>query len=294
MKRKQPLLGFAKKLAVALALSLSSSAQGAEEEQVKALWVGGPTLLFRFGPITILTDPVLGEGPRAFRMIDPNSGRTDADHARLAPLPAVPLDHPDLVLVSHDHADHLDESALARLAEAGRFVVPLAQVEAVRGRGARQVLGLPWRASHSIRKDGYSVTITAVPAQHSERPELRGVLGEVNGYWLEFRHGRYRRTVYWTGDSFPVPSEFSGRQRAPDLLVPHLGGVGETGPFGQVSMGARHAMAFARAVEPKAVLPIHHSTFSLYREPIDVFAAAAAREKWKLELLDEGGELVLQ
>lgn len=260
-----------------------------QAEEVKALWVGGPTLMFRFGPITIVTDPVLG---RSFRMIDPNSGAADAAHSRLAPLPDVPVEQADLVLVSHDHADHLDEAALARLKKAS-FLVPLAQAATVRQRGVEQVLGLPWRASHSVRKDGYSVTVTAVPAQHSERPELRPVLGEVNGYWIEFRRGKYRRTVYWTGDSFPVPAEFSGALRSPDLLVPHLGGVGEGGPFGQVSMGAREAMLFARAVEPKAVLPIHHSTFSLYREPIDVFAKAAAQEPWKLEVLDEGGELVL-
>ena len=291
------MIGLAKGAALALALLFSSAsaraAAAAEQAPVRAAWVGGPTLLFRFGPIAILTDPVLGEGEEAFRMYDPNSGREDAPHARLAPLPAVPVEEADLILISHDHADHLDETALARLGGKARFLVPLSQEETLRGRGASDVLGLPWRASHTLRKDGYSVTITAVPAQHSERPDAATALGEVNGYWLDFRHEGYRRTVYWTGDSFPVPAEFSSALRAPDLLVPHLGGVGEGGPLGQVSMGAGQAVSFARAVGPKAVLPIHHSTFSLYREPIESFVEAAKGQPWKLELLDEGGELVL-
>ncbi len=285
------MLATTKGLALSLALLLSTAAK-AEPEPLKATWVGGPTLLFRFGPITILTDPVLGEGAEAFRMIDPNSGTPNAAHARLVPLPVVGVQGADLVLVSHDHADHLDETALARLADR-QFVVPLAQAESLRRRGLVHVLGLPWKATHTIRKNGYSVRVMAVPAQHSERSDMNKLLGEVNGYWLEFRHGRYRRTVYWTGDSFPIPQELWPGLRKPDLLVPHLGGVGAGGPFGQVSMGAKEAISFARAIEPKRVLPIHHSTFSLYREPIDAFTRAAGGQKWKLDVVPEGGELVL-
>ena len=294
MEWTSSLLQAARRLGTALGLLLSTeSAEAARHDPVRATWVGGPTLMFRFGPIKILTDPVLGEGPAAFRMIDPNSGNRDAAHARLVPMPRVPAETADLVLVSHDHADHVDEAALARLSERP-FIVPLSQAAALRSRGVDQVLGLPWRTSHVIRKHGYSVRITAVPAQHSQRAEMRAILGEVNGYWLEFRHKGYRRTVYWTGDSFPVPAEWTRDMRSPDLLVPHLGGVGEAGPFGRVSMGAREAVSFARAVEPKAVLPIHHSTFSLYREPIERFERSAKGEPWKLEMLQEGGELVLQ
>lgn len=283
-------------LAAGAALTLfGAPAEGAPAEAhapLRAQWVGGPTLLFRFGPILIVTDPVLGEGGAAFRMIDPNSGAPDAVHARLAPLPELDLGTADLVLLSHDHGDHLDEAALAALS-ARPFIAPPAQVGALRARGLSDVSGLPWRGSHLVSKNGYSVCITAVPAQHSERPAVSELLGDVNGYWLEFRHRHYRRTVYWTGDSFPVPAELGSDVRHPDLLVPHLGAVGEGGPFGQVSMGARQALSFARTVEPKAVLPIHHSTFSLYREPIERFEEAAAGEPWKLERLAEGGELVL-
>jgi L-ascorbate metabolism protein UlaG (beta-lactamase superfamily) len=288
---KRILLSSVARAAGALAMLLGAPAAAAKpRDSLSAVWIGGPTLLFRFGPITLVTDPVLGE---SFRMIDPNSGAPDALHRRFAPLPDVAVEDADLVLVSHDHADHLDEAALARLGRGSRFIVPLAQAGTLNARGARQVLGLPWRASHTIRKNGYSVRITAVPAQHSEKPALLKVLGEVNGYWIEFRHRRFRRTVYWTGDSFPVPAELGPETRAPDLLVPHLGGVGEGGPFGQVSMGAREAIALARVVKPRRVLPIHHSTFSLYREPVDLFTAEAAREPWKTERLDEGEELVL-
>ena len=71
-------------------------------------------------------------------------------------------------------------------------------------------------------------------------------------------------------------------------FVPHLGGVGASGPIGAVSMTSDHAISFARAVRPRAILPIHHSTFSLYREPIERFFAASTVERFRVHRLREG------
>jgi L-ascorbate metabolism protein UlaG (beta-lactamase superfamily) len=296
MIHARPLLGAVRRSGAALALLLAAAtpAAAAAAPEVRATWIGGPTLVFRFGPLTLVTDPVLGEGPDAFRMFDPNSGREGALHARLAPLPPFDLTGTDLVLVSHDHEDHLDAAALARLPAAATLVVPEVQREALqRRRGAGEVFGLAWSGTHRIEQGGYRIAVTALPARHSLDPEASRLLGAVNGYWIEFRRGTYRRTVYWTGDGFPVPAEVTRDRLHPDLLVVHLGAVGEGGPFGRVSMGAADALAFARLVAPKAVLPIHHSTFSLYREPIERFAEAARGQPWRLDLLREGEELVL-
>lgn len=281
------------RLTALLAALLSFSTPALATEPVRAAWAGGPTLLIRFGPISILTDPVLGEGPEAFRIFDPNTATPDAAQARLSPLPALAFDRADLVLVSHDHEDHLDRTAVARLGSRIPFVVPAAQESRIRARGVARISALGPGSSHRLSRNGYTVTITAVAGRHSERPELLGVLGEVNGYWLEFRHRRYRRTIYWTGDSFPPADGLPNGLAAPDLFVPHLGGVGAGGRFGHVSMGAEHALRFARIVRPRSILPIHHSTFSLYREPIAVFLAAADGAGIRVERIGEGEEAVV-
>ncbi|HEX8192496.1 MAG TPA: MBL fold metallo-hydrolase [Allosphingosinicella sp.] len=289
------LLGGVKRGSAALALLLAAATPAtAAQPEVRATWIGGPTLLLRFGPLSLVTDPVLGDGREAFRMFDPNSGRPDALHARLAPLPPAELGDTDLVLVSHDHEDHLDAAALARLGSGPLFVVPTAQVETVRRRrGSGAVRGLAWGESYRIEDANYRIAVTALPARHSRDADASRLLGQVNGYWIEFRRGAFRRTIYWTGDAFPVPEDIGRDRLRPDLLVPHLGAVGEGGPFGRVSMDAADAVAFARLVRPRAVLPIHHSTFSLYREPVARFAAAAQGQPWRLHLFREGGELVL-
>lgn len=269
-------------------------AAAASPSDVRVTWVGGPTMMLRFGPIRILTDPVLGEGSEAFRIYDPNVGKPDVAQARLAPLPKVPLDRFDLVLVSHAHEDHLDRTAIAKLGQHAEFLVPPSQLTEVRKRGVSRPSGLALGETRTISRGAYQVAITAVAARHSQDAKFLPILGEVNGYWLEFRHGRYRRTIYWTGDSFAPAGGVLTTLRNPDLFIPHLGGVGAKGPIGHVSMGSSHALAFAREVRPRAILPIHHSTFSLYREPIEPFVDAAKAASFKVERLREGDEYRLK
>ena len=295
-RRKHRLVRWALAM-IAGAAVLAVSAPAAtprESENASIHWAGGPTLLLRFGPIMLLTDPVLGEGPQAFRIFDPNSGTPDVAQARLTRLPDLPYERVDLVVVSHAHEDHLDTAALARLGRRVPFLVPAEQAEVVRARGADRVIAIGWGESHRIERDGYAIAITAVPARHSEAPEYLPVLGTVNGYWIELSHDGYRRTIYWTGDSFAPSEGVPVPLREPDLFIPHLGGVGAGGPIGSVSMGAVHAVPFASAVKPRLILPIHHSTFSLYREPADRFVEAARGVGLQVERLQEGGVLELR
>ena len=279
-------------LAIVLVISTPSSAQRDEVQTVRVTWVGGATMVMRFGPISIATDPVFGEGKRAFQMFDPNTGDADGMHDRLAPLPVVSFEDLDLVLVSHDHEDHLDSSALDRLSDY-LFLIPVAQSESLRARGLTRVEGLAWDEVREISKSGYKVRIRALPARHSANPETSALLGQVNGYWLEFTHGSYKRSIYWTGDTFPQSDDMKNGFGAPDLLVVHLGGVGADGPFGKVSMGAAEAVDFADRLQPTSVLPIHHSTFSHYREPIENFHEMSSGRIWLPLILREGEELAL-
>jgi len=75
-------------------------------------------------------------------------------------------------------------------------------------------------------------------------------------------------------------------------MVPHVGGVGVTGPLGQISMRAVDVVAFAAAIQPKYVLPIHHSTYAFYREPIGELAERSRGEPYRLDLVAAGSRVV--
>lgn len=262
----------------------------AAARQLAIRWIGGATMHLQFGPISIITDPVLAD---SFRMIDPNTGEPDARHYRLSASPDPAGLDAQMVLLSHNHPDHFDDAALVLYHKQARFLVPSSQTAGLAKRGIEQVEPLAWHQTFEIVRDGFRVAITALPAQHSERADLTEVLGEVNAYWIEFQAGDYRRSLYWTGDSFFVPA-LSSWPGKPDVFVPHLGAVGTGGPFGQVSMNARQAIEFTRLVAPRAVLPIHHSTFSLYREPITDFLEAAHGQTWDVLSLEEGTSIVIE
>ncbi|MDP8999590.1 MAG: hypothetical protein M3O46_05705 [Myxococcota bacterium] len=60
-----------------------------------------------------------------------------------------------------------------------------------------------------------------------------------------------------------------------DLLLPHLGGVGGDGDLGLRTMNSEEAISLVRLLDPKMVVPIHHTTFAHYREPIEALMQRA-------------------
>ncbi len=122
-------------------------------------WLGHASFLIRIGGLTVLTDPYLttfagpaGLGPRRYV----KSG---------VPISALPKI--DLLVVSHNHYDHLDERALARLPGKDRMtvVVPLRLGRFFRERGFPNVIELDWHERHEIR----GVSVTALPVVHWSR-----------------------------------------------------------------------------------------------------------------------------
>ena len=119
------------------------------------------------------------------------------------------------------------------------------------------------------------------------RPKADGLSAKS---FLEIRQGDWAKSVYWTGDTFPTPNVLDALKGfgSPDVFIPHLGGVGTSGPLGQISMGANHAADFVGKLRPGKVLPIHHSTYALYLEPVTGLPTALAGKTQGLDLVSEG------
>jgi L-ascorbate metabolism protein UlaG (beta-lactamase superfamily) len=250
-------------------------------------WIGGATVRIEMGPFRILTDPMFCEGSEAFVMYgDPSTGADKVTIARMTPLPAVELDDLNLLMVSHVHADHFDTSAVVRLPKDLETVAPPPNVEWLGRKGFRRVGGMDWGAVRTWHRDGQTLTIRAIPAHHAHDAAADHELGMVNGYVIE--HGDTAERIYWTGDTIWFEAMAGLVRSMPhiDLLLPHLGGVGRGGPWGTISLDAVEGVRVVRLVQPGAVIPIHHTTFSHYAEPISAFVD-------RLRTSDYRGELVL-
>jgi len=120
--------------------------------------VGHATFLIQMDGLNILTDPIWSDRCSPVSWAGPKRHRKPG--IRFEDLPAI-----DLVLVSHNHYDHLDLPTLSRLSERGtpKAIAPLGNLVLVRGAGISSVDELDWWQSVRISPD---VTITLVPAQH--------------------------------------------------------------------------------------------------------------------------------
>lgn len=277
-------------------ISCAMMSQDTKRPHVDVTWLGGPTMLIAFNGVEILTDPMFGEGHHAYTMGDPNEmfdlskGPTVKAHARLTPFPGIDASSVDLVILTHTHEDHFDQKAQAELSPAMPMILPVADVDKVKAMGFENLDGLDWGETRTIDAGPGTVTITAINAHHSENKDIDKILGRGNGYWIEFSQGEWKRTIYWTGDTFGTADVIKEVKRhgKPYVMVPHLGRVGTTGPLGQISMGVKEVADFALAVSPRKVLPIHHSTYALYLEPIDELSTLSQGKPYGLDLISVG------
>lgn len=288
---------------VSLSLLVTSSVTVAQETQSKLSlqWLGGPTVLIKFGPLQLLTDPMLGEGEQAYQMGDPNKmfdlakGPDVVDHKRLTALPYLNITDIDLSILSHTHEDHFDQSAQKLLDSQLPFIVPTGATEQLAAQGFSNIRELDWGQQWQLSENGYSIEITALPASHSTDKDINALLGRGNGYWFTFSHASWQKSLYWTGDSFATPELLDSLKAfpAPDIMLPHLGRVGTSGPLGQISMGAEEVLDLMAVIKPELTIPIHHSTYQLYLEPIQVLMAAQSTVAEKLQLLSSGETYVV-
>jgi L-ascorbate metabolism protein UlaG (beta-lactamase superfamily) len=242
------------------------------EPALRLRWLGGPTATLERGGLRVLTDPVLSaRGENAFTLPKhPSSGVINAPVARYTAPPPFVAEGLTAILISHTHNDHFDVKAKQVLPKQLPVVVAAAGADSVRAAGFTDVRPLDWDQELTLSAAGVELRIVAIAAHHAHDAQLDRELGRGNGYVLEWRDARGRFRVFWTGDA--VLSDESRDLRARfgefDLLVPHLGAVGGDGGLGLRTMNAAEALELTRRVTPRLVVPIHHTTFAHYREPI--------------------------
>ena len=169
-------------------------------------WIGHATVLLRLAGKNMLIDPMFSERASPVPFAGPK---------RIAPLPIDVPDLPpiDVVMITHNHYDHLDEASVRRLAGmpqgSPRFLVPLGLKAWFADLGIERVEEMDWW--QSVREG--SATITFVPVQHWSRRTLtdrdkRGAGGrsKVRECASSMSATRVTRPISATSGSASVPS----------------------------------------------------------------------------------------
>jgi len=252
------------------------------ESGLRVKWMGHSSLLVEIDGVRVLVDPVWDERASPMRWAGPK--RFFAAPLRLEELPGV-----NVVLVSHDHYDHLGEATIRGLAglesmRGARWVTSLGVGETLRTFGVRaeQIAELDW--TQSVVVAGVGLEITAVPSRHFSG---RRLLNRFETLWSAFVLKGKKHTVYFGADSgwWDGFAEIGAAYGPFDLTMLEIGAFDPL--WDAIHLGPDGA---ARAFEALGgnglMMPIHWGLFDLalhaWRQPIERLVELAGEKKIKL------------
>jgi len=221
---------------------------------LRVTFVNHATVLLQLAGLNLLTDPIWSERASPFRHAGPRRHRPPG--LRFDQLPPI-----DLVLLSHNHYDHMDAFSLRLLAENHDplFVVPLGNCFYLKRFGAHRCKELDWWQPLDHES---TASIRAVPVRHWSR---RGLLDTNRALWAGYVIEAGQRRIYFAGDT-GMGNQFSEVRRRlgrPDLAILPIGAYLPRWFMGPQHMDPAEAVEAHRALGATQSMAIHFGTFRL-------------------------------
>ena len=238
---------------------------------LRVTWFGHSSSLLEVDGLRLLIDPVWDERASPFQWTGPK---------RFFPPTLTLLDLPDLdvILISHDHYDHLGEATIRHLAiqpnaRRALWVTSKGVGTILRSWGVRtsQIVELDWTESKQINDGGNSLKITCWPARHFSG---RSLWNRFETLWASFAIEGAQHSVFYGADSGPWPgfAEIGAKYRGFDLTMIEIGAFDPL--WADIHLGPDAAVAAFQAMSSSGLLmPIHWGLFDLalhaWNQPIE-------------------------
>jgi L-ascorbate metabolism protein UlaG (beta-lactamase superfamily) len=221
-------------------------------ERPSLTWIGHASFVVRTGGLLVATDPVF-------------STRLGGTVRRLVP-PGVPLEALppiDVVLVTHNHLDHMDLPTLRRIGPRALYVVPLGNRSLLERSGLERVVELDWWQSH---REGL-LEITLVPARHWS---MRAPWDRDDMLWGGFVVRGPEGAFYHSGDTgwFDGFREIGARAGPIDWALLPIGAYEPRWFMEPQHMSPEEAGQAFLELGARALVAMHWGTFRLTDEPI--------------------------
>jgi L-ascorbate metabolism protein UlaG (beta-lactamase superfamily) len=229
-------------------------------DEIAITFVNHVTFVIQMGGIAILTDPVWSERASPFRQIGPKRVRSPG--VAFAELPRI-----NVVLLSHNHYDHLDIATLTRLRQSFDPTVLAASGDRrlIGPLGFKDVRELDWWDATEIND---TLRITFVPAQHFS---ARGLFDRQKSLWGGYMIESRGRRIYFGGDSGYSThfADIRTRLGSPDLALIGIGSYEPRWFMQPMHMNPAEAVRAHRDLGSKQSIGMHFGTFQLSAEAID-------------------------
>lgn len=249
---------------------IRSNAKAGVNMQPAVTWIGHASALVQASGLNVLTDPVFSRRASMFDSVGPI--RTQAPGLSLEQLPII-----DVVLISHNHFDHLDiNSVLALSKQVGgspQFIVPLGVKPWMESLGISKVREMDWWQSLMIGKVEFMFT----PVQHWS---ARGITDRSQTLWGGWAVFGSDFQWYFSGDTgysqdfIDTKARFSSRQSVAkgggfDLALIAVGAYEPRWFMQEQHINPAEAIQVHLDLGAKRSLGVHWGTFNLTDEPLD-------------------------
>jgi L-ascorbate metabolism protein UlaG (beta-lactamase superfamily) len=256
-------------------------------EHVSIIWLGHSSVLICIDGSIILTDTVFSRRPSPVSFIGPKPFKYSV------PITPETIPNPDVILISHDHFDHLDYKTIKNyFANVKSYIVPLGvKSHLVRwGIPEIKIIELDWWSEVSY---GEKLKFIATPAQH-----FTGRRGQNNStLWCSWVIKGDMGNIFFCGDSGYAPHfKQIGEKYGPfDLTMMESGAYGQYWPY--IHMIPEESVRAHIDLKGKVLLPIHWGKYNLafhpWKEPVERLSVEATVCGIILTTPKPGEEIVL-
>ncbi len=230
-------------------------------EESTLTWIGHASFLFQYDGYNILTDPHMTKRTSPIDWLGPS--RKTPPGLKIEDLPEI-----DLVILSHNHHDHMDRTTLLRIYDQQEnpphFVVPLGVKDWFLRRGIDRVTEMGWWDKSRIE----DWTVHAVPTQHFSG---RSLIDRNHSLWAGWvmKHGDF--TFYFAGDTGYSPDfkEIGEKYGPMDLSLIPIGAYKPRWFMNPIHVDPEEAVRIHHDVKSRFSVGMHWGTFVLADEDMD-------------------------
>lgn len=215
-------------------------------------WIGQASFLVQLAGINVLIDPVMSMNIGWIRRNSPPGIAWSA-------MPKI-----DMVLITHNHRDHMDVPTLKKLGPDPVYLVPQGLGQWFLKNGFRRVIEMGWWQQEAVA----GLTITFVPAEHWSR---RGIADVNTSWWGGFVIEKDGMRLYHSGDTgwFDGFAEIGQRFGEIHAAMLPIGAYAPRWFMKPQHINPDEAVDAMAALGAKRLIPMHWGTFKLSDEPLD-------------------------
>ncbi|PID42317.1 MAG: MBL fold metallo-hydrolase [Proteobacteria bacterium] len=223
----------------------------------RATLLGHSTVLLQYGSHTILTDPVFSERASPVSFAGPK---------RYTPVALARADLPeiDIVVISHNHYDHLDADTVEQLGNKPLWIVPLGIKAWLADQDIDNAVELDWWQSHQVGE----LRIMATPSQHWSR---RGLLDANTTLWASWAFIWPEFTAWFGGDTGYNEVQFKEigeKLGSVDLAMIPIGAYEPRWFMRNQHVNPEESVRIFNDINARQAFGIHWNTFVLTTEPV--------------------------